>query len=302
MALSAAPQEVLDPEALSRLRSLKLMAKLAVEGFLNGLHTSLAHGSGMEFHQYRDYTPGEDLKYLDWKLLARSNRLYTKCFREETNTDCQLLIDCSASMRYQGTQSAVSKLRYAVMTAACLATLASRQGDSVGLFAYADTLKAARPASRSGSGLDSVYRILTGLEASGSAQHEPILTGLARRFRRRSIVILLSDLLDAETVLPPVLQGLRARGSDVMVLQILDPDEVALPDTGATRYIDCENGQERMAPAASIRDHYNESFAEWKNGLERELAQARISFETLLTQDALGPTLHCFLKQRQGRS
>ncbi len=289
---------LLDPAYLSRLSNYKLLARLAVEGFLSGIHRSVFHGFGMEFLQYRSYTPGEDLKYLDWKVLARNDRLYTKVFEEETETDCLLLLDASASMDYQGSRASCTKLDYARMVAACLAYLATKQGDRPGLFAYDEHLRLAIPPRAHSGGFDAIARSLPGIEARGAARHAQMPVRIARHFRRRSIIVLLSDMLEAEEELPPILRGLSARGCDCIALQILDPDEVDLPKLDLTRFIDAESGRELIASPGSIRDAYDAGFAAYSEQLTGGLNSGRIDYCRILTNESIGQALAAFLRQR----
>ncbi len=274
------------------------MAKVAVEGFLGGLHRSVTHGFGMEFEQYRHYTPGEDLKYLDWKVLAKCDRLYTKVFHEETDTDCLLLIDVSASMGYQGPASPFSKLGFASLVAACLALLADRQGDHPGLYSYAEHLRDGLPPRRR-AGLTTLWQHLTNLEPAGVAQHRASLEGLVARVRRRSLVVMLSDFLDAEQEAPAVLRSFAARGCDCLAIQILDPDEITLPTIDFARFIDLESGRQVATAPGLTSAGYREQFFAFQDALRAAFLAQQLPLLTLTSRDALTPALAAFLRQRQ---
>ncbi|MGF1452197.1 MAG: DUF58 domain-containing protein [Opitutales bacterium] len=290
--------QLLDPTELAKLRSLSMLARVAVEGFLGGLHRSLAHGFGMEFEQYRNYTPGEDLKYLDWKVLARSDRLYTKVFQEETDTDCLLLLDRSGSMGYQGSAAPCTKLRYAAMVAACLAYLVDRQGDHPGLYPYADRLGDIVPPRRQRAGLSTVLNVLEGVEAGGAAHHRHALEPLVPRVRRRSVVVLISDFLEAEEETPGLLRSFAARGCDVLAVQVLDRDEYDLPPVDFARFIDLETEARLSASPKLTRERYRSDFGAFQRSLADGFNANRVPFVSVFSDESLGSVLAPFLRRR----
>ena len=296
----AATKDLLDPAELVRLDNYALMAKAAVEGFLSGMHRSLFHGFGTEFLQYRNYVPGEDLKYLDWKVYARRDRLYTKVYQEETNMNVYLLVDASASHDYAGTRAPCDKLRYACMTAAALAYLASRQGDNVALYAYNDHVReVVEPGHRAGH-LQRVFHALTRLRAEGRADHEQVLNAVLHHMRNRGVVVFLSDMLEAEETLPPLLRQLRFAHCDALGMQVLDPDELDLPQPRATRYLDAEaEGREIITHAPAVRANYAREMNAYLERLRTGLASARVDYLRLLTHDSLGHSLARYLHKRE---
>jgi len=296
--MAASIQDLLDPANLSQIANMQLLARTAVEGFLSGMHRSVYHGFGTEFLQYRNYTPGEDLKYLDWKVLARSDRLYTKVYQEETNMNCTVLLDCSGSMDYQGERAPCSKFRYAAMIAACIAYLAGRQGDNVGLFAYSDELlEAVEPGHRSGQ-LSRVMHALSRLQPQGAAAHQRTLDNLTHPFRHRGIVLLISDMLEAEDELPPLLRNFRFRHCDVIALQVLDPDELDLPQPQVTRYRDLEAGREVVAWPQSVRQDYTTRMNAFLEKLRTGFFANQVDYLKMQTTDSLGLALAQYLSHR----
>jgi len=295
-----AQQDLLDPATLAGMGNLALMARAAVEGYLSGMHRSLLHGCGTEFVQYRNYTPGEDLKYIDWKVYARSDRLYTKVYEEETNMNCYVLMDASASMDYKGTEAACSKFHYARMVAACIGYLAQRQGDNIGLFAYGEHLREAiEPGHRSGQ----FERFLKGLgraQPEGAAAHEALLKALSMRLRQRGLVIYLSDMLEAEDTLTKALARLRFAHCEVLAIQILDPDERNFELPRVARFVDSETGREVVSWPDAVRARYQAGMEHFQNKLRTGFAQAGIDFLSLSTRDALGPAMAAYLKRREG--
>lgn len=293
--------DLLDPAHLSGLGNLSLLARTAVEGYLSGMHRSLTHGFGTEFLQYRNYTPGEDLKYIDWKVFARSDRLYSKVFEEETNMNCYVLLDASASMDYQGQQASCTKFQYARMAAACIGYLAQRQGDNIGLFAYGEHLREAlEPGHRSGQ-FERFLKGLTRAEPEGSAAHEALLNALSLRLRQRGLVIYLSDMLEAEDSLPRSLAKLRFVHCDVLAIQVLDPDEQHFELPNVARFVDSESGREVVAWPEAVRERYRDGMAGFQEKLRTQFSSAGIDFLSLSTRDSLGYTIAGYLKRREGR-
>jgi len=296
--MSTTVKDLLDPAHLSAIANMQLLARTAVEGFLSGMHRSVFHGFGTEFLQYRNYSPGEDLKYLDWKVLARSDKLYTKVYQEETNMNCTVLLDCSASMDYQGERAACTKHHYACMIAACIAYLAGRQGDNVGLFAYSDELlEAVEPGHRSGQ-LSRVMHSLSRLKPHGAAAHQRTLDNLTHPFKHRGIVVLISDMLESEHELPRLLRNFRFRHCDVIALQVLDPDELDLPQPKVTRYLDIEAGREVVAWPQSVRQQYQGKMDQFLSDLQSGFSKNQVDYLRLSTTDSLGLALARYLHHR----
>ena len=205
-----------------------------------GIHRSLRQGRGSEFYQYRPYTRGEDLKLLDWKVFAKRDELVSKTFQESTNFTVSLVMDASASMGYVGKRSACSKLKYAKMLAACFAYLAYRQGDRLGLFAYSDQVKEwIRP--RAGSGqLNRIFSSLHGLDSSGTTAHEFAWERMVSGLPGRAMVVFISDFLEAENSLAEQLRFSLSSRYETLCLQVLDPDEIDLPDSDSLRFVELE--------------------------------------------------------------
>ena len=210
-----AAAQYLDPAILSRLQGLALRARLVVEGYVAGVHRSPFHGFSIEFAEHREYTPGDDLRYLDWKVLARSDKYCLKQFEEETNLVCNLLLDTSESMSYQSAPAPMSKLEYAKCAAASLAYLILQQQDSVGLVTFDREIRALVRPSGNPSHLKEILHVLERSAGERKTAAGPILHELAERFRKRGIVIIFSDLLDdveADPGRPEALSPPPARG------------------------------------------------------------------------------------------
>ncbi len=297
--MATALVDLLSPATLSRIENYALMAKVAVEGYMSGLHRSFSHGQGSEFLQYRSYVPGDDLKYVDWKVFSRSDKFYTKVYQEETNMNCYLVLDASASMDYRGERASCTKWHYATMVAACLAYLASRQGDNVGLCVYNDDLVEMIDArQRQGQ----LHRILTALarhKPKGAARHDYSWNYLAGHLRNRGMVICLSDFLEAEETLPPILKRIRFARHECVSVQVLDPDERDLPFDQSTEFIDPEEGRRILTNPAKVRAHYVERMNDFQERLSVMLARSHVEFLPLISSDSLARSLSAYLHKRE---
>jgi uncharacterized protein (DUF58 family) len=301
MAATSPSQNFLDPAVLAGIQNYPLMARTAVEGFLSGQHRSLYHGHGSEFFQYRAYTAGDDLKYVDWKVMARHNSLHTKLFEEETNMDVCFVMDGSASMMYQGEKSPCSKWHYACIAAACLAWLARGQGDAFGLYIYDDELRAVLPPGRRTGHFQSFVNELAAFKPrkGRAANHEATLDFLARRMRRRGLIVFISDMLEAEESLPPLLRRLDRGGRDCLALQVLDNDELDLPMTGAWQLRSLEGRAEILTDPGEIRDTYVREMNEFLETLKKALSNAEVDHLLCRTRDHLGRVLAAYLHRRE---
>ncbi len=292
-------QDLLNPAWLSEIEDYSLLSRLVVEGLLPGLHRSLHHGRGTEFLQYRDYVPGEDLKLIDWKVYAKRGELLAKTYQEDTNVNVYLVIDASGSMGYQGERSSCDKLRYAGMTAACIAYLANRQGDRVGLFCYGDEIREWLP-PRNGSGqLNRIFQGLCQLTASGTSNHRVSWDTLTRTLPGRGIVVFLSDCLEAEEELPELLRFADSPRYDCLCLQVLDPDELDLPHAEALLFEDMEDGRQTPTHPDATRERYVGEMKVFCQELSENLGVVGVEFESLTTHSDLGLALRKFLHNRR---
>lgn len=290
--------DLLSPATLARIDNYSLLAKTAVEGFLSGIHRSLSHGTGGEFLQYRNYTPGDDLKYVDWKVYSRQNKFHTKVFREETNMNLSLVLDASASLDYQGSRASCGKWRYAAMVAACLAYMAGRQGDNVGLYIYNDRVVQALDPSRSSGQLQRIFGSLTRQKPDHAADHPRAWNYLTGHFRSRGLVVFLSDFLEADNVLPPLLKRLRFAHHDCLAIQVLDPDELDLPFDQSTEFIDAEKGRRLDTYPASVRADYIRAMNDFLARLSQSMTNSQVDFLRLVTSESLAHSLATYLHKR----
>lgn len=291
--------DLLSPETLARIDNYSLLARVVVEGFLCGLHRSLYQGFGSEFFQYRNYVPGDDPKYVDWKVYGRLNRFFTKVFQEETNLNCTLVLDTSASMAYQGERSRCSKLRYAAMLAACLAYLARRQGDSVGFCAYSAGLNAWIPPGRQHDGAQRVFTELQRITAAGVANHQTAMHFVGENLRRRGLVVLISDFHGVEDGLDAIVRRLRFAHHDCLAFQVLDRDELDLPFGRTVRFVDSENGQELTTAPDLIRNGYERAMETFLDRVRSVCLGQQVDYLAVPTTEALGHLLAAYLHRRE---
>jgi uncharacterized protein (DUF58 family) len=287
----------LDPAVIARLGTMELKARTVVEGFLSGLHRSPYQGFSVEFAEYRQYLPGDDLSTLDWKVYARSDRHYVKKFEEETNLECHLLLDVSASMAYRG-GAPMSKLEYGSVLAASLAYLMNRQRDATGLIAFDHRIVTRIPARARPGHLHTILLTLEKLAAGTRSDVSRPLHQVAETLTKRGLVVLISDLLDDPDAVVRGLKHLRFRGTDVIVLQLLDPHELQFPFRGAARFTDVESADEITADALRVRAAYLETLEGLRSRYERELKSVGIDFLTLDTSKALDFALLAYLDAR----
>jgi uncharacterized protein (DUF58 family) len=290
----------LSPDVLARLGTLELKARTVVEGFLAGLHRSPFKGFSVEFTEYRQYMPGDDLSTLDWKVYARTDRHYVKLFEEETNLDCRLLLDVSASMTFSS--GGVSKLEYGSYLAASLAFLMNRQRDSVGLMAFDDRIVSILPPSARPGHLRSVLITLERLPRGTRTDVSKPLHALAEALNKRGLVVLISDLLDEPENVIKGLKHFRFKGTEVIVFHLLDPAELTFSFSGAARFRDMETGEEVDAVPAVAREGY---LRELRSLLERyrfELGAAGIDYRLLDTSQPLDFALMAYLAARRRSS
>lgn len=291
--------ELLTPELTSQLDRLDVLARLLVEGFLTGLHRSPYHGFSAEFAEYRRYQPGEPATNIDWRVYARSDRVYQRVFAEETNLRCTLLLDCSASMRFTSDERRPSKLAYSRVLASCLAYLLLRQNDAVGLVAFDERPLLRVPAR---SVRRQLFQVLKGLrEAPEGVGTDlgPVLHDVAERIPRRGLVVLLSDLMDDPQTVLSGLEHFRHRGHEVLVFQVLDPREIDLDYPGEVEFTALEDPSQRLrTEPGHVRAGYQARLQDWRQRLRRECRRLLVDLVELSTDQPVGPALGAYLMKR----
>jgi uncharacterized protein (DUF58 family) len=297
--LPAAQPELLDTATLARLSNLQLLAHTVVEGFILGLHKSPFRGFSVEFAEYRSYVPGDDVKHLDWKVFAKSDKYYLKLFEEETNLACHVLLDASGSMAY-GSQ-ALNKHQYAARLAACLVYLMMRQRDAAGLVTFDTEIRDFLPARLQQSHLQ---RLLGALEECRPGKETNLagpLHQVAEAVRKRGLVVLVSDLLDDVPALLGALQHLRFAGHDVIVLQVLDPHELEFPFDQLLEFTDIETGEKVKTSGRSAREHYMRQFHAHQAAIRDGCAGLKIDHAVFDTRMPLDFALAEYLYRRGRR-
>jgi uncharacterized protein (DUF58 family) len=286
----------LDPAVVARLGTLELKARTIVEGFLSGLHRSPFKGFSVEFAEYRQYIPGDDLSTIDWKVYARSDRYYVKKFEEETNLDCHVMLDVSGSMAYGS--GAMTKFEYGACLAASLGYLMNRQRDAIGLMAFDDQTVSMLPASARPGHLRAVLVTLDRLALGKETNVSKPLHQLCDALTKRGMVVLISDLLDDPESVIRGLKHFQFRGCDVIVFHVLDRDELEFPFERATRFEDLETADEVMAVPGLVRAHYLEAIGGLIDRYRRELGAAGIDYTLLPTSQPLEMALLSYLSTR----
>jgi uncharacterized protein (DUF58 family) len=287
----------LDPAIIARLGTIDLKARTIVEGFLTGLHRSPYKGFSVEFAEYRQYLPGDDLATLDWKVFARSDKHFVKKYEEETNLTCHLLLDVSRSMGYASAE--ITKLQYGSYLTGALAYLMHRQRDAFGMIAFDDSIAALLPASARTGHLRAVLLALERLKLGTRTNVAKPLRDLAATVRKRGMVVLVSDLLDDPATVIEGLTHFRYRGTDVIVFHILDPYELKFPFEQAARFRDLETAEEVLAVPGSVRAEYLEKIQGLIALYRKELQLAGIEYCLLDTSQPLELGLMAYLMTRR---
>jgi len=291
----------LDPVTVSRLETLPIRARVIVEGALSGLHRARLHGSSVEFAEHKEYSPGDEIRHIDWKVYARADRFYVKQFEQESELACTLVLDASGSMDYRG--RGLSKLAYAAHLLAALAYLLIRQRDKVGLMVYGDPAldryvpPRARPAH-----LHDLMTVLEEVSQEGGRGEESTAEALDRlgelARHRRSLLVVASDMFDPEGRALGVMRRLRARGHDVALFQVLDEDELQLPFEGLTLFESLEGKRELLAEPPAVRKEYLRRMGAFLEQVKGECASGGIDHHLVPTSRALEQSLLDFLTSR----
>jgi uncharacterized protein (DUF58 family) len=289
-----------DPEVLAAMQRLELHARAVVEGVISGLHRSPYHGFSVEFAQHREYTPGDEIRYIDWRVAARSDRLYVKEFEEETNLKGYLLVDTSASMQYRGERRAHSKLEFAAILAAGLASLLLRQRDAAGLVLFDEGQRRYVPPRATPSHFTQLLEELARADSRPRTELAPTFHHVAEQIKRRGLVVILSDLFgDPHDVLAG-LRHFRYRKHEVIVLHVLDDDEVTFPFAELTKFEGLELEPEVLVDPRGIREEYLRQFGAFRERLERGCREIGADLVPVLTSEEPAAALSRYLAGRAG--
>ncbi len=286
----------LDPKVLAGLHNLELRARVVVEGFLAGLHKSPHRGFSVEFNDYRHYQRGDDMRHVDWRLYARSGKLYIKQYEDETNVRCMILLDTSASMAY--TSGGMSKLDYGITLASALAYFIARQRDAVGLITFDDEIREYLPAKTRQLHLMRILRALSKVQAGQKTDVVKPLTDLASSLKKKSMVILISDMLDDEERIINTLTNLRAMGNDIITFHIMDDAELNFPFNEASEFIDMENNESYITSPAAIRKAYLKNVNEFLAYCKKQCQISGIDYCLMNTREPLDQALSSYITKR----
>jgi uncharacterized protein (DUF58 family) len=291
---------LLDPVALQRLDTMTLRARYVVEGTLWGIHRSPHHGQSVEFAEHKTYAPGDDLRHIDWKAYGKFDKYYVKKYEEETELWGYLLLDCSGSMGY-AREGAVTKLTYAAYLAASMAYLLLRQQDRVGVIRFAAAERLYLPPRSRAGHLADVMQALEEAGPQGPTDVAGVLTQVSEVARRRSLIVLLSDLFDPSPQVPGLLRKLRARGHEVVVFHVLDQDETDFPFADLTLFESMEGPERLLCDPRAVREAYLEELGRFLAATRDGCVGADIEYHRVSTGTPLDEALIDFMRAHEHR-
>ena len=286
----------LHPEAIRRIGRLEIRARHVVEGFMRGMHRSPYFGRSIEFLQHRQYVAGDDLRYVDWKVWAKADRLYIKQFEEDASMRCTLLVDVSKSMQYG--RGPLNKYEYAATAAVSLAYLLLRQHDAVGCIAFDEKIRARTPLRSTQVHLASIVQTLDANRPQAKTDPGNVLRMIAEENYRRGLIVVVSDLLGDVASTLRGLRLLRQRGHDVLVLHVMDDDELDFPFDGPTRFEGLELPAHLNCNPRALREGYLEAVDKFVSSLRHGCARDGVDYELIRTSQPMDAALAAFLSRR----
>ncbi|MCI0472121.1 MAG: DUF58 domain-containing protein [Ignavibacteria bacterium] len=308
----------LDPSALARISNLELKAKFVVEGFMTGLHKSPYHGFSVEFAEHRQYMPGDDLKFLDWKVYAKTEKFFIKQYEEETNLKAYILLDISRSMDFtyrkeengfnlknlfgkngKKNDVRITKLEYGSYIAASLAYLMLMQRDSVSLTTYDTKISKYIPPRSTNSNLKLILKELSNIKSTGATGTADCLNIIADKIKRRGLIIIISDLFDKQDEVLKSLRHFRYDKNEVIVFQVLDPIEISFLDGNPVKLIDAETREELYSQPSEIRNEYSKAMSDFIKKYRDECLKNNIDHVMLTTETPFDIALLKYLNKRQ---
>ena len=295
--MDAETRKLLDPRAIARAEALGMNARFIVEGYMAGEHKSPYRGFAIEFAQHREYAPGDDVRHIDWKVQAKTERFYIKQYEQETNFVAHLLLDGSESMKYGSGE--LSKLEYGKMMAACLAYLVLQQRDAVALGIFDEEVQEYLPRSDNRDSLFKIMDRLAGFDPQRETRIASVLHGMANQIRRKGVVIMISDFFDDEQKVIEGIQNLRFNGHEVIVMQVLDPDEIELPFSGMVEFDGLENIARIQTRPSQIRKSYLREFEAFRERLRNACERHQCHFVDVRTDHPLDEVLSNYLAFRR---
>jgi uncharacterized protein (DUF58 family) len=287
-----------DPDAIARISDLTLRSRRLVEGAISGMHRSPFHGFNIEFASYRDYTPGDDLRRLDWRVFARTERHYIKQYEEESNVRVTFVMDASASMKYKGS-APLSKFDYASTLVVALSMLLTRQQDPVGLVLFDEAATTILPPAATQAQVAVIAGLLERCTPARKTELGGLLRSVTGQLRRRSLLIIVSDLFTDLEAVYDGLNRLRFHGHEVLIMQVLDRDELELPFDGPTIFRDIEGDEELFAEPWAFRRSYQKAMDDFLEEVRKECGNRGYDHVRFLTDEPLGASLSLFLHSRE---
>jgi uncharacterized protein (DUF58 family) len=284
-----------DPKILARFGNLELLARSVVDGFINGLHRAPFFGASIDFAEHRGYVPGDDIRRVDWRLYARTDRYYIKQYEADTNTNFTVLFDISKSMKFAS--GGVSKIEYGSFLAACLAYLAHRQRDRVGIITFDEDIVTHVPPSA--KHFDMVLHTLDRAKPERPGHLSAPLRKMAEHFKRRGILLLISDFYDEPDAILDAIKPLRFLGNDLIVFHVLDPQEINFDFDDASTFQDLESGEQVPVVPQSFRAEYRRLIQEHIDRLSTKFSEQRIDYALLNTSEPLDRALFSYLSSRE---
>jgi uncharacterized protein (DUF58 family) len=292
-------RDFLDSGVLSRLSRIVLNARQPMLGTVTGIHKSAARGSSVEFAEYRKYVPGDDIKHIDWQVYARSDRFYIKEFEADTNLRCYIVLDCSASMQFEGEHG--SKFDYARKLAATLAYMLVHQGDGVGLTAFNDKVCEDIPPRRSPTHLKSIFDIMGKMTPTGKSAIVDTIHKLAEKISRRAFVIVFSDLFTDIDPLLDAFQHMRFRKHDLSVFHLLDQQEVDFEFDRPIRFVDMESSFDLITDPSMIKGGYRKALDQYLEAMQKGCREFGVDYQRVITSADYEKVLSSFLLERVNR-
>jgi len=296
----AEPSKYLDPHVLNRISRLNLRARSVMEGFVSGLHKSPYHGFSVEFAQHREYTPGDDLRFLDWKVYGRSDRLYIKQYEQETNLRAYILLDASESMDYKSEN--LSKFDYAATCAASIAYLTMEQQDSAGLVLFDRQVTKFVHAQCSPAHLKVMVTEMEAAKTTEKTDFSHVLHDIAERIKQKSIIILISDLMDNPESILSGLQHFRHKRNDVIVIHVLDEYEARFPFDRMTRFDGLEGYPHLIVDPKALREAYLEEVNKFTSEMRRGCLAQRVDYVQVTTDQPIEVAMSSYLARRMART
>ena len=290
---------MMEPQALARVKNLSMVARGVVEGAISGLHASPYKGFSVEFAEHREYSPGDDIRHVDWKVWSKTDKLYLKLYEEETNLLTYLLLDTSQSMDY-ASEGNVTKLMYAKMVAAALSYLVLHQSDAVGLATFDSRVGRMLKPSGQASQLKEIISLMDHAPGRAKTNLTTVFHDLAERSKRRGLIVVLSDLFDDPERVVAGLKHFRHRRHDVVVMHVLDPAELSFPFRQTTEFKGLEGLGDVLVDPLTIRQAYQAEIQAFLEAIKRGCRVADIDYLPLLTDQNLAVPLSAYLRARQG--